>query len=333
MDVQTPGARIDRAAAIATALRAEIGRVIVGQEPVVDQLLCALFAGGHVLFQGVPGLAKTLLVQSLAQATACSFSRVQFTPDLMPSDITGTEVLEEDRTTGRRESRFLPGPLFAQLVLADEVNRTPPRTQAALLQAMQERRVTAGGRTWTLPEPFFVFATQNPVEQEGTWSLPEAQLDRFMFLIEVDYPSRDEELRIVERSTGAPPPALVARAEAADLLDIQNLVREVPVGPELVALAVDLVRATRPGEGGVERVRQQVQWGAGPRATQHLVLAAKARALLHGRGAPTRADLHALAPAVLAHRIVLGFRAAAEGVRGRDVVAHVLDCVDGSRRL
>ncbi len=320
--------RAEDVADLAARLRSELGRRIVGQDNVVELLLIALLARGHGLFQGVPGLAKTLLIRSLAEATHCSFSRIQFTPDLMPSDITGTEILEEDRTTGRRTTRFLKGPLFANLVLADEINRTPPKTQAALLQAMQEQKVSAAGQTFDLPPPFLVFATQNPVEQEGTYPLPEAQLDRFMFLVEVDYPSAAEELEIVERTTSNEPAPLVAQVTPEELVALQNAVRQVPAGPESVKLAVALVRATRPGPDAPDFVNDFVEWGAGPRASQHLVLGAKARALLRGDTAVTRADIKALAHPVLAHRVLLNFRAESEGVRPGDVIARLLSSVD-----
>ncbi len=320
-------------ARIATQLKSELGRVIVGQEEVVELLLTSLLARGHGLLEGVPGLAKTLLVRSLAQATHCSFSRIQFTPDLLPSDITGTEVLEEDRTTGRRELKFVQGPVFANLVLADEINRTPPKTQAALLQAMQEGQVTASGRTLPLPRPFLVFATQNPVEQEGTYPLPEAQLDRFMFLIEVGYPSHDEELAIVERTTTTADPEPLACVSPEELIKLQQQVRSVPAGPEVVKLAVELVRATRPGDGASEVVRDWVSWGAGPRASQFLVLGGKARALLRGRTAVTREDIRALAYPVLRHRVLLNFRAEAEGVKPISVIDRLLDLVDPPSRL
>ena len=313
---------------LARRLKSELGRVLVGQEQVVDLLLTALLARGHGLFQGVPGLAKTLLIQSLSQATACSFSRIQFTPDLLPSDITGAEVLEEDRTTGRRSLRFVEGPVFANLVLADEINRAPPKTQAALLQAMQENQVTASGRQLSLPQPFGVFATQNPVEQEGTYPLPEAQLDRFMFLVEVGYPSAREEIEIVDRTTSARPPELDPQVTPEELLVLQDGVRAVPAGPEVVRLAVELVRATRPGPSAPEFVRDWVAWGAGPRASQFLVLGGKARALLHGRMAVSREDIHALAQPVLAHRVLLNFRAEAERVPVGQVIERLLALVD-----
>ena len=320
--------RAEDVAELAGRLRTELARRIVGQEDVVELLLIALLARGHGLFQGVPGLAKTLLIRSLAEATHCTFSRIQFTPDLMPSDITGTEILEEDRATGRRTTRFLRGPLFANLVLADEINRTPPKTQAALLQAMQERKISAAGHTFPLDPPFLVFATQNPVEQEGTYPLPEAQLDRFMFLVEVGYPSADEELEIVQRTTAQEMPDLDAQVTPEQLVALQDAVRQVPAGPECVRLAVDLVRATRPGDGAPDFVNDYVAWGAGPRASQHLVLGAKARALLRGATAVTRADIKALAHPVLAHRVLLNFRAESEGVTPANVIGRLLETVD-----
>ena len=318
---------------LASRLEAELGRVLVGQREVVELLLVALLARGHGLFQGVPGLAKTLLVQSLSQATACSFSRIQFTPDLLPSDITGAEVLEEDRSTGRRGLRFVEGPVFANLVLADEINRAPPKTQAALLQAMQEGQVSASGRQLDLPQPFLVFATQNPVEQEGTYPLPEAQLDRFMFLVEVDYPSAEEEMEIVDRTTSTRVPTLEPQVTPEELRALQEGVRSVPAGPEVVRLAVDLVRATRPGPGAHDFVKDWVAWGAGPRASQFLILGGKARALLRGRTAVSREDIHALARPVLAHRVLLNFRAEAERVPVGVVIQRLLDLVDPQGEL
>jgi MoxR-like ATPase len=326
-------ARAEDVAALAERLRTEIARAIVGQEDVVELLLIAVLARGHGLFQGVPGLAKTLLIQSLAQATRCVFSRIQFTPDLMPADITGTEFLEEDRTTGRRATRFVEGPVFANLVLADEINRTPPKTQAALLQAMQEGRVTAAGHTHELPKPFLVFATQNPVEQEGTYPLPEAQLDRFMFLVEVDYPSAEEEVAIVQRTTSGGGETPQPQLTPEELVALQDQVLKVPAGPEVVKMAVDLVRATRPGAADAgsdirDLTDRWVSWGAGPRASQFLILGGKARALLHGRAAVDRSDIRALARPVLGHRVLLNFRAQAEGVHSGDVVDQLLALVD-----
>ncbi|MEE2828964.1 MAG: MoxR family ATPase [Myxococcota bacterium] len=324
---------VARVAQVAAELREELARRIVGQEGVVELLLVALFSRGHGLFEGVPGLAKTLLIQSLAEASDCSFSRVQFTPDLLPADITGTEILEEDRTTGRRSLRFVEGPIFANLVLADEVNRTPPKTQAALLQAMQEGCVTFGGRTLPLPEPFLVFATQNPIEQEGTYPLPEAQLDRFMFRVKVDYPSAEEELAIVDRTTGSVAAALQPRISPQQLMEIQEQVRNVPAGPEIVRLAVELVRASRPGPDAADFVRDWVAWGAGPRASQFLILGGKARALMHGRFAVSREDIHALAQPVLGHRILVNFRAEAEGVDSASIIEQLLALVDAPTEL
>jgi MoxR-like ATPase len=305
----------------------QLGKVIVGQSDVIEGLLTALFANGHVLLVGVPGLAKTLLIRSLAQVLDLSFSRIQFTPDLMPSDITGTEVLE-DTSSGHRAFRFIHGPVFANIVLADEINRTPPKTQAALLQAMQEKEVTAGGQTYRLELPFFVLATQNPIELEGTYPLPEAQLDRFMFNVPVNYPSQSEEERIVRETTGAVEPQLERVLGGADILALQGLVRRVPVADHVVRYAVSLARATRPGEEGVpDFIRNWVTWGAGPRASQFLVLGAKTRAVLHGRYAPGIEDVRAVAPMVLRHRLVTNFNAEAEGVKIDRVVADLLQAV------
>jgi MoxR-like ATPase len=274
-----------------------VSRRIVGQAEVIDQMLVALFARGHCLFVGVPGLAKTLLVSTVAEALDLKFSRIQFTPDLMPSDITGTDILEEDPTTGKRSFRFIPGPVFAQILLADEINRTPPKTQAALLQSMQEGKVTAAGRTWPLEPPFLVFATQNPIEQEGTYPLPEAQLDRFMFQIDVGYPSAEEELEIVKRTTGGADQTVTKVLDPARILALQALVRRVPVADHVVEYAVNLARATRPEDPAAPTfVREFLAWGAGPRASQYLVLAGKARALLDGRLTVSREDVRALAP-------------------------------------
>ena len=297
------------------ALTDQIGRRIIGQADVVDNLVAALLAGGHVLLVGVPGLAKTLLVQTVAQALDLSFSRVQFTPDLMPSDITGTEILEEDAATGRRLFKFAPGPIFANAVLADEINRAPPKTQAALLQAMQEHAVTAAGRTHRLPEPFFVLATQNPIEQEGTYPLPEAQLDRFMFELRVGYPSREEEERIVSATTGDTEATITPVLTAAQLGELQHLVRRLPAPPSVVQYAVKLARSTRPAEPDAPAdVRKYVSWGAGPRASQYLVLGAKARAAMDGRAVPDIDDVRSVALSVLRHRVVVNFQAEAEGI-------------------
>ena len=306
---------------------AELRKVIVGQDQVVDQLLTALFANGHVLLVGVPGLAKTLLISSLARVLDLKFNRIQFTPDLMPSDITGTDIIEDDATTGKRAIRFIHGPVFANIVLADEINRTPPKTQAALLQAMQEKQVTAGGQTFSLDLPFFVLATQNPIELEGTYPLPEAQLDRFMFNVFVDYPAQDEEEKIVATTTSAYEAHLERVLGAEDILELQRLIRRVPVADHVVRYAVRLARATRAADGAPELVRQWVSWGAGPRASQYLVLGAKTRAVLLGRFAPGIEDVQAVAPAVLRHRIVTNFTAEAEGVKPDRIIAELLKSV------
>jgi MoxR-like ATPase len=305
-------------------IQAELAKVIVGQDDVIDQLLTALFANGHVLLVGVPGLAKTLLISSLARVLDLKFNRIQFTPDLMPSDITGTDVLEEDATSGRRVMRFIHGPVFANVVLADEINRTPPKTQAALLQAMQEKEVTAGGQTMPLELPFFVLATQNPIELEGTYPLPEAQLDRFMYNVRVDYPSQAEEEQIVSSTTSSYVPQLERVLDARAIIDLQQLVRRVPVTEHVVRYAVRLARATRGGDDAPPFVRQWVSWGAGPRASQYLVLGAKTRAVLHGRFAPGIDDVRAVAPSVLRHRVVTNFTAEAEGVKPDRIVADLV---------
>lgn len=302
-------------------LRAQIARRIVGQSEIVDDLVTALLAGGHAVLVGVPGLAKTLLVQTVSQALALSFSRVQFTPDLMPSDITGTELMEEESGTGRRAFRFVKGPIFAQVVLADEINRAPPKTQAALLQAMQERTVTVAGQTYTLPSPFFVLATQNPIEQEGTYPLPEAQLDRFMFELRLGYPSREEEEQIVHATTGDKAPEITPVLGAEELLSLQRLVRRLPAAPSVVQYAVQVARSTRPDDPMAgPGVKKYVSWGAGPRASQYLVLGAKARAAMDGRAAPDFDDVKAVAPAVLRHRLVLNFQAEADNASFADIV-------------
>jgi len=315
---------LERVAEVAASLRREVEKKIVGQHEVVEGLLSALLANGHALLVGVPGLAKTLLIQTVAEALDLEFSRIQFTPDLMPTDITGTEVIEEDRTTGRRIFRFVKGPIFANIVLADEINRTPPKTQAALLQAMQERAVTAAGETYTLEPPFFVLATQNPIEQEGTYPLPEAQLDRFMLELPIGYPSRQEEEEVARRTTGGTSDPIGVVVGAAELIELQHLVRRVPAAPSLVSFAVRLARATRPGVEAAPVARRYVAWGAGPRASQYLVLGAKARAAARGSAMPSLDDVRAVAPAVLAHRIVLNFEAEADGMRTRDVIQELL---------
>jgi MoxR-like ATPase len=316
---------VEALAAARAAVLEQIEKRVVGQREVVDHLLLSLFSRGHCLFVGVPGLAKTLLISTLAEVLNLSFNRIQFTPDLMPSDITGTDILEEDRATGRRELRFMKGPLFANIVLADEVNRTPPKTQAALLQAMQEYRVTASGRTWPLEPPFLVFATQNPIEQEGTYPLPEAQLDRFMLLVDVGYPTAEEEVRIVQQTTSGTPAPLTKVLSPQEILTLQDLVRRVPVPDHVVKYAVELVRATRPKEpGALEVIRRNVAWGAGPRASQYLVVGAKARAVLQGRFAASVEDVRALARPVLRHRVLPNFTAESEGLTSVKLIEDLL---------
>ncbi len=306
-------------------LKAALSKRIVGQEEVIEQVFIAIAAGGHSLLEGVPGLAKTLLVKSLADAMHLSFRRVQFTPDLMPADITGTEIIQEDAETGRRKFVFQKGPLFAQIVLADEINRTPPKTQAALLEAMQEKCVTVGQQTYELPKPFFVLATQNPIEQEGTYPLPEAQKDRFLFLIKVNYPTRDDEREIVARTTGTESSTIEPVLTAEDLQAAQALVRKVPVPDHVVDFVLDLVRSTRPNESTAsDYVKQMLSWGAGPRASQQLVLAGKVRALLKGRTHVTVDDIEALAVAGLRHRLVPTFHAEAEGVTVDMIITELL---------
>ncbi|HEY9143700.1 MAG TPA: MoxR family ATPase [Arenimonas sp.] len=326
MTTQTPHdlqALLDRI----VPLREAIGQAIVGQHEVVEQLLTGLLAGGHCLLEGVPGLGKTLLVRTLGQALDLGFRRVQFTPDLMPSDILGTEILEEDHGTGHRHFKFQPGPVFTHLLLADELNRTPPKTQAALLEAMQEHTVSYAGTTHPLPEPFFVLATQNPLEQAGTYPLPEAQLDRFLLHIRVDYPSEAEERDIIEQTTGGKSPKVPKVMAGDDVLALQARVREVHLGADLLDWITRLVRASRPGPGAPAEIAQYVRWGAGPRAGQSLVLACKARALLNGRFAVTRDDVLALAAPVLRHRLLLSFAAEAEQKSPDDVVAALLRAV------
>ncbi len=308
-------------------IKSEIAKVIVGQDKVVEQLLIALLSSGHCLLVGVPGLAKTLLISTLANILDLKFNRIQFTPDLMPSDITGTEIIEEDKSVGTRSFRFVKGPVFANVILADEINRTPPKTQAALLQAMQEHEVTAAGQTYTLDEPFFVLATQNPIEQEGTYPLPEAQLDRFMFNVYVDYPSHEEEQTIVRTTTVTPSYQLDKILDAKEIIDLQQLVRRVPVSDHLIGYAVDIVRATRPENGGLDFIKNWVSWGAGPRASQYLILAAKTRAILDGRPTPGPEDVRFAALPVLRHRIVTSFNAEADGVDTIAIVNKLLESV------
>ena len=306
----------------------EIHKVIIGQDAVIEDLLVALFSRGHCLFVGVPGLAKTLLVSSLAKILNLKFSRIQFTPDLMPSDITGTEILYEDQATKHREFRFIKGPIFSNIILADEINRTPPKTQAALLQAMQELQVTAGPETYTLDQPFLVFATQNPIEHEGTYPLPEAQLDRFMFIVNVDYPTKEQEVQIALSTTSGYKPELEVVMQADRILELQNLVPRVPVAEHVAHYAVDLVQSSRPGNGATPNfVNEWVNWGAGPRASQYLVLAAKARALMDNRVVATVEDIKSVARQVLEHRILLNFKAEAENIKPTDIIDKLLASV------
>jgi MoxR-like ATPase len=312
----------------AVRLREAVGRRIVGQRDVLDEILIAMVAGGHALLVGVPGLAKTLMVRSVADAMQLQFRRVQFTPDLVPSDITGTEILEEDSATGARSFRFVPGPVFANIVLADEINRAPPRTQAALLEAMQEHSVTAAGTTMRLPEPFFVLATQNPIEQEGTYPLPEAQLDRFLFDIRVGYPAEAEEVAMLRATTATESVALEPVLDAREAIDLQHAAREIPAAEEVLQYAASLARGTRPDvAGATEMVRRYVRWGAGPRAGQALVLGAKARALLGGRAAVSPSDVRRVALPVLRHRVLPNFAAEAEGISADRIVEDLLERV------
>jgi MoxR-like ATPase len=306
----------------------EIHKVIIGQDEVIDLLIQALLSRGHCLLVGVPGLAKTLLISTLAKVLKLSFNRIQFTPDLMPSDITGTDIIEEDRTTGKREFRFVKGPIFSNIILADEINRTPPKTQAALLQAMQEYQVSAGGQHFDLELPFFVLATQNPIEQEGTYPLPEAQLDRFMFMVKVDYPSRDEERKIVKTTTadvsGDPQPVLAGE----DVIALQKIIRKIPVSQHVIDYAVNLTRASRPDDGSAPNfVKNYLTWGAGPRAAQYLILGAKSRALLNGRFNVAAEDVRSAAQPVMRHRLFTNFNADAEGITADNLVEMLLKSV------
>lgn len=310
------------------ALLNEIGKKIVGQEGVIDLLLTSLFAKGHCLFVGVPGLAKTLLIQTLAESLSLSFSRIQFTPDLMPADITGTDVLDIDEETGKRSFRFLEGPLFANLILADEINRTPPKTQAALLQAMQESALTVGGKTHQLGTPFGVFATQNPIEQEGTYPLPEAQLDRFMFQVPVSYPTEEEENKIVQRTTGPQTKTITPVLTPQQVVDYQNLITRVPASEHVIRYAVAVTRASRPKNAHVDSIKNYVSWGAGPRASQYLILAAKTKAALDGRHAVSTDDVKSLADPVLGHRMILNYRAEAENISTHDLIAEAIQKIE-----
>jgi MoxR-like ATPase len=317
---------VERLIASYERLKSQIARTIVGQDEVIEQLLTAMFCNGHCILEGVPGLAKTLLISTLAQQLSLSFSRIQFTPDLMPSDITGTEVIEEDRGTGTRSLRFVKGPVFANVVLADEINRTPPKTQAALLEAMQEHQVTAAGFPHKLPRPFFVFATQNPIEQEGTYPLPEAQLDRFMFKVRVGYPSEEEEFQIIKMTTTPQDAAVERTLNAREVLELQEIVRRLPCADHVMRYAMQLVRSTRVDQGGVPKIiKDYVGWGAGPRASQYLVLAGKGRAILKGRYYVSTEDIRAVALPVLRHRILTNFNAEADGVRSDDIIHQLME--------
>jgi len=324
---QTDAELIERLRAGREKLMAEISKVIVGQKQVVDQLLIALFCGGHSLMVGVPGLAKTLMVRTIANILELKFNRIQFTPDLMPSDITGSEIIEMDSATGERRFRFIRGPIFANIILADEINRTPPKTQAALLQAMEEHRVTISGQTYVLEEPFFVLATQNPIEQEGTYPLPEAQLDRFMFNIYIDYPDVAEEIEIVQSTTTTKEVELEHVLTAGEVIALKRIVRKIPVSTEVVEYAVRLVAATRPDKLGrkFDWIRRWVRWGCGPRASQYLILGAKARAVIRGNYCVTEEDVRAVAPAVLRHRIITNFHAESEGIKPIDIANRLLE--------
>jgi MoxR-like ATPase len=324
-DVASDNPALRRLSQARTKIHEQLSQVIVGQDHVIEELLISLFSRGHCLLEGVPGLAKTLMISTLSRALNLTFSRIQFTPDLMPADITGTEIIAENKSTGTREFRFLEGPLFANVILADEVNRTPPKTQAALLEAMQERQVTVGRVRHRLSDPFFVLATQNPIEQEGTYPLPEAQQDRFMFKVFVRYPSFEEEFEIARRTTTTQTDQIVPVLSAEDILELQQIVREVPVSDHLIRYTLSLVRQTRVGEPGApDFVSEQVSWGAGPRAVQFLILGSKARALLHGRSYVSTEDIQALAKPVLRHRLVVNFAAESEGINSDAIVDEIL---------
>lgn len=312
---------------VAKEIRAQIGVVIVGQEAILDQIMLSMFCGGHTLVEGVPGLAKTLIISTIAKTLSLGFSRIQFTPDLMPSDVTGSEVIQEDKQTGTRDLRFVRGPIFANIILADEINRTPPKTQAALLEAMQEGQVTVGGYTHALPRPFFVLATQNPIEQEGTYPLPEAQLDRFMFLVRIGYPTEQQEIDIVKRTTGGPTAEPQPIIGAAECLRIQQIVREIPVADHVIRYALRLVRSTRLDDNSSKFIRDYVSWGAGPRASQYLILAAKAKALMSGEHHVMPHHLHAVVLPVMRHRIMLNFNAQADGIDTDRVVGDLIKTI------
>lgn len=315
---------VEQLAQSVKSIRSEIGKVIIGQEEIVEQLLITLFARGHCLLVGVPGLAKTLLIRTLAQVLDLKFNRIQFTPDLMPSDITGTEIIEDNISTGQKNFRFVKGPIFANIILADEINRTPPKTQAALLEAMQEHSVTAAGHTYTLEEPFFVLATQNPIEQEGTYPLPEAQLDRFMFNLWLDYPAFKDEVQIVKSTTTQYKAELKPVITAKQITDFQELVRRVPVADNVIEYAVRLVHETRPSAQSKQVVKDFLSYGAGPRASQYLILGAKTRAALLGKFAPDIEDVRAIAPPVLRHRIVANFNAEADNISTVEIINRLM---------
>ncbi len=329
MDVVEAEAKLERLSEAARSVEDQLSRVIVGQHEVIEQLLIVLFSHAHALLVGVPGLAKTLMVSSLARILDLSFKRIQFTPDLMPADITGTDVIQPDPETGRRDMQFLRGPVFANLILADEINRTPPKTQAALLEAMQERQVSIGDTTYPLPEPFFVLATQNPIEQEGTYPLPEAQLDRFMLEVRIDYPDRDEEEQIVTQTTGGEEPELEQVLSADEINELQGLIREISAAPHVVTYAVNLARASRPGDSTApDFIQRWVAWGAGVRAGQYLILGAKARAALRGRPVASVDDVRALTHAVMRHRVLINFNAEAEGVSPDEIINRLMETVE-----
>jgi MoxR-like ATPase len=332
MDTASDPEKLKQLGAAYQRIRNALGRVVVGQDDVKEQLLIALFARGHCIVTGVPGLAKTLLISSLSRTLGLTFNRIQFTPDMMPADITGTEVLQINQSTGGRELVFIRGPIFAHVILADEINRTPPKTQAALLESMQEFQVTVGGKRYELPRPFFVFATQNPIEQEGTYPLPEAQLDRFMFNVKIGYPTEAEELEIVRRTTAGGLPELEQVVSQEEILELQEVVRRVPISDHLIRYAMKLARCTRGGEKDAPAfLKETVAWGAGPRASQYLVLGAKARAALQGRPGVSEEDIRWVAKPVLRHRVLLNFAAEAEGITSDDLVDRILASVDPTR--
>ncbi len=327
-EIQQDLASFEKLARAKESFLSEVGKVVVGQNDVLDHLLIALLAQGHSLLVGVPGLAKTLIIKTLSEVLDLSFNRIQFTPDLMPSDITGTELIDVDLETGKRSFRFYQGPIFANIVLADEINRTPPKTQAALLESMQEHKVTAGGKTYNLDEPFFVLATQNPIEQEGTYPLPEAQLDRFMFNLNIEYPSNKEEVAIVRATTTSKNHVLNPVITKSEIASYQDLVKRVPTSDNIVEYAVKLVSATRPSSNSApDFIKESVEWGAGPRASQYLVLGAKAKAVLDGRPSPNISDVKSLALPILRHRVLPNFNAEAEGLKIEDILNQLMDAL------